>query len=109
MTKPPHSDWSELGLGLAALTPALRDQYKQAGDETGIVVVRVERGSVAAQLGLGPGDVVLRVGARQVARVRKMRQAVEAAKKNGQQFVLLLVQRQRGRRWYALSLHTGAP
>jgi serine protease Do len=96
VVKPPSSGWLQLGRGLAALTPALRSQYKQTADETGIVVASVEQGSVAAQLGLRPGDVIMRVGARQITRVEEMQQAVEEAKKNERQFVLLLVQGQRG-------------
>ena len=107
---PPASpSWSELGLGLAALTPALRAEYKQATDETGIVVASVQPGSVAAQLGLGPGDVILRIGAQQIARVDEVQQAIEEAKKSGQPYVLLLVHGREGRRWYALSLHPRTP
>ncbi len=107
---PPTSmSTSELGLGLAALTPALRAEYKQATDETGIVVASVEPGSVAAQLGLAPGDVILRIGAQQIARVDEVQQAIEGAKKSGQQYVLLLVHGRAGRRWYALPLHPQTP
>ena len=106
---PLSSSWSELGLGLAALTPALRAEYKQGADETGVVVVSVQPGSVAAQLGLGPGDVILRVGAQQIARVDEVQQAIEEVKKNRQPYVLLLVHGHERRRWYALSLNPGMP
>ena len=103
------SSRSELGLGLAALTPAMRAQYKQARDETGVVVASVEPGSVAAQLGLVPGDVILRVGTQQIARVDEVQQAIEAAKKSGKPYALLLVHGREGRSWYALSLNPKLP
>jgi serine protease Do len=106
---PVSSSWSELGLGLAPLTPAIRAQFKQATDQAGVVVASVEPGSVAAQLGLGPGDVILRVGMQQITRVDEVQQAITAARDSGQRYVLLLVHGQDRRRWYALSLHPELP
>ena len=103
------SGGSELGLGLAALTPAMRARYKQATDDTGIVVTSVEPGSLAAQLGLGPGDVIQRVGMHQIARVDEVRQAIEAARESGRSYMLLLAHGREGRRWYALPLHPQTP
>ena len=106
---PPSTSTSELGLGLAALTPALRARYKQATDDNGVIVASVEQGSVAAQLGLGPGDVILRVGTQETTRVDEVQQAIEAARKSGHPYVLLLVHVREGRRWYALSLRPQTP
>jgi serine protease Do len=109
-TPPPQSsNGSELGLGLAALTPAIRAEHKQATDETGVAVASVEPGSIAAQLGLGPGDVILRVGTQQITRVEEAQQAIEVAKKSGKPYVLLLVHGRVGRSWYALSLNPKLP
>ena len=106
---PPSSGSSELGLGLAALTPELRAKYKLTEDETGVVVASMEPGSVAAQLGLRPGDVILRVGLRPIASVIEVQQAIEKAETGGQTYVLLLVHGREGRRWHALSLHPPTP
>jgi serine protease Do len=106
---PPSSGWSELGLGLAPLTSELRAKYKLAADEAGVVVTSMEPGSVAAQLGLRPGDLILRVGLQPIAQVDELQQAIEKAETGGQTYVLLLVHGREGRRWYALSLHPPTP
>jgi len=107
---PPSSGGpSELGLGLAMLTPELRARYKQATDETGVAVVSVEPGSVAAQLGLGPGDVILRVALRKITRTKEVQRAIEEAEDTGRPYVLLLVHGRQGLRWYALPLHPWTP
>jgi serine protease Do len=106
---PPSSGPSKLGLGLAVLTPELRAKYRQARNDTGVAVVSVEPGSVAAQLGLGPGDVILRVGLREITRTKEAEQAIEEAESNGRPYVLLLVHGREGRRWYALPLHPRTP
>lgn len=96
-------------MGLVALTLALRARYKQATDDNGVVVAGVEPGGAAAQLGLGPGDVILRVGTQETTRVDEVQQAIDAARESGRPYVLLLVHGREGRRWYALSLAPQTP
>ena len=47
------------GLGLADLTPELRDQLQAPNDLHGAVVERVQPGSPADNAGLQPGDVIV--------------------------------------------------
>jgi Do/DeqQ family serine protease len=49
------------GVRVATLLPALSDELG-IGDDSGVVVVQVRPGSLAARLGFRPGDVVTQVG-----------------------------------------------
>ncbi len=54
-----------LGLGVRTLTPEIAAEAG-LGDIRGVVVVDVADGSIAARSGLFPGDVIVRVGEREV-------------------------------------------
>lgn len=51
---------TSLGLELAQITPELKEKYGLAED-SGLVIVNMEKGSPAAGMGLTKGDVILRV------------------------------------------------
>ena len=57
-----------LGLGVQGLNVELARAFNVSRSE-GVVVVDVEPGSVAAEAGLEPGDILLRLGERQINRV----------------------------------------
>jgi serine protease Do len=50
-----------LGLGIEQVTPMLAKKYGLA-TEAGLLVTDVQRGSVAANAGIEPGDVVMALG-----------------------------------------------
>jgi serine protease Do len=80
------------GLGLSSLTPEAKKTFNIA--ETvmaGAVITKVDPDSDAADKGLQPGDVVLRVGSRIVRTPTDFQTGVAEAKKGGRSSVLLLV------------------
>jgi serine protease Do len=85
------------GLGLSSLTPEAKKTFNIA--ETvmnGAVITKVDPDSDAADKGLQPGDVVLRVGNRTVRTPVDFQNGVAEAKKGGRTSVLLLVAHSQG-------------
>jgi len=92
----------ELGLLLATITPELRERYGLPDDAQGVVVLRVKRGSPAAQKGLRPGDVIKRVGDTPVSDPSEVASAIKS--RGGKGNVLMLVARKGNDRFVALRL-----
>jgi serine protease Do len=85
------------GLGLSSLTPESKKAFNIADDvEVGAVITKVDPDSDAADKGLQPGDVVLRVGNRVVRTPTDFQAGVAEAKKIGRSSVLLLVAHSQG-------------
>ncbi len=85
------------GLGLSSLTPESKKTFNIA--ETvmnGAVITKVDPDSDAAEKGLQPGDVVLRVGNKIVRTPTDFQSGVAEAKKGGRSSVLLLVAHSQG-------------
>jgi serine protease Do len=82
----------DLGLSLAAVTPALRERYDIAADVKGVLVVDVTRNGPAAIVGVAPGDVIVKVGVAQtdVASPKDVVAGVEAERKTKKSVLLLL-------------------
>ena len=85
------------GLALSSLTPESKRAYN-LGDNvsTGAIITKVDPDSDAADKGLQPGDVVLKVGSKTVRSPADFQSGVAEAKKGGRSSVLLLVQRNQG-------------
>jgi serine protease Do len=81
---------ADLGLGLANLNDAYRQQLGLPDDYAGVVVTRVKPGSNAAEQGLREGDVISRIGASQVKSVSDAVQAIKTAKSQGDHAALLV-------------------
>jgi serine protease Do len=91
-----HHPW---GLKLQELTPEIaRAQGLEAGQ--GVGVVDVQPDSPAAEAGLRPGDILLQVNRRAVGSIKDMKAAMAA---NDKDQLLLLVKRQQGNLFVALS------
>ncbi|MBR0684008.1 Do family serine endopeptidase [Roseomonas eburnea] len=73
----------------------------------GVAITRVEPGSVAAERGLMPGDVVLRAGDREAKEPRDVAEAVSAARTAGRPSIALQVEREGARRFVAIPLNAG--
>ena len=85
------------GLGLSSLTPEAKKNFNIADTVvTGAVVTKVDPDSDAADKGMQPGDVVLRVGNRVVRNPADFQAGVAEAKKGGRSSVLLLVAHNQG-------------
>ena len=66
------------GSEVAELSPALADALRRDPFETGVVVNRLFRGSLAVRFGLRPGDVIAAVNSRSVDSVEDLQQAIAA-------------------------------
>ncbi|HTH15341.1 MAG TPA: DegQ family serine endoprotease [Magnetospirillum sp.] len=57
------------GATIANLNPALAEEVGMSSAATGVVVLRIKRGSIAHRLQFQPGDIILRINDRPVASV----------------------------------------
>jgi serine protease Do len=92
----PPSTASAMGLGLAAVTPEARKTYNLGETTSGVVITKVDPNSDAADKGLQPGDVVLKIGSVAVRTPQDVQSGIAAARKGGRKSVLLLVARSQG-------------
>lgn len=91
------SSASAAGLGLSSLTPETKRAFNVSDSvSSGAIITKVDPDSDAADKGLQPGDVVLRIGTRPVKSPADFQAGVAEAKKGGRNSVLLLVQRGQG-------------
>ncbi len=94
---PSPSSTSAAGLGLSSLTPEAKRTYNiDDAVNSGVVITRVDPDSDAADKGLQPGDVVLRIGNRTVKTPADFQSGVSDAQKGGRKSVLLLVAHSQG-------------
>jgi serine protease Do len=87
---------SAMGLGLSPLTPQVRRAQNLDENVTGLVITRVDPDSDAAEKGLQPGDVVLKIGNHNVATAADLQNGIAEAKRAGHKTVLLLVSHTQG-------------
>jgi serine protease Do len=87
---------SAMGLTLSPLTPQARRARRLDDTVTGVLITKVDPASDAADQGLEPGDVVLKINNRNVASAGDVQNGVAEAKKAGRKSVLLLVARSQG-------------
>ncbi|WP_421792234.1 Do family serine endopeptidase [Hyphobacterium sp.] len=73
-------------------------------DMPGLMVSDVEQGSEAAEKGLRTGDVIREAGGEEVSTVEEFRSAIDAARGDGRNAILLLVQGAAGQRYVALQI-----
>lgn len=79
------------GMELAPLNDTLRRRYDIGEDVEGVAVLRVARRAPAAREGIRPGTVILRVNQRTVDNPAEIVEIIEAAKEEGRERVLFLV------------------
>ena len=82
-----------IGLGLADITPAVRQALSLPQGETGTVVESIAPSKPAAEAGLQVGDVIVSVNQTAVKSASAAKAAISQAGKAGRKSVLLLVQR----------------
>jgi serine protease Do len=80
----------KVGIEVADLTPELADRYGFKESATGVVITNVESGSLAAQVGLRRGMLLVRVDKKPATSAKAVRQILEQA--SLEQGVLLQVQ-----------------
>ncbi len=80
-----------MGLGLASVTPSLRQQYSLEGNVNGVIVTRVDPNSDAADKGIQEGDVVVSVANRPVRTPQDIKSRIADAHAAGRSTVLIMV------------------
>jgi serine protease Do len=94
----------KLGLALAQLTPQARAQLGLDSSVKGALIAGIEPGSPAAESGLRPGDVILRVGGDSVDGPGSAVAKLRAARNQKKEAVPLLVMREGTPYYLALEL-----
>jgi serine protease Do len=70
----------EIGITANEITPEIASQFS-LGESTGVVITNVEVGSIAAEAGLQPGDVILEISKKPIKNLDDYRSAMEEVKK----------------------------
>lgn len=94
-----------LGLTLGEVTPSLRERFKLDAGARGVVVTDVADDGAAFEKGIRPGDLIVEVAQQEVTTPGQVIDKVDAARKNGDKRVLLLIEGQSGLRFVALSIN----
>ena len=100
----PEANDAVLGMRLATLDQAERRAFGLADDVAGVVIDDIAPDSIAAEKGLRRGDVIVSVGAADVASPADVIAGVEAAKRQDRKAVLLRITRQNTQRFVGLPL-----
>ena len=95
---------SAMGLGLTSVTPDARRAFNLSREVDGVVITKVDPSSDAADKGLQPGDVVMKVGTKSVHTPQDVKDGVAEAEKGGRKSVLLLVASQGRSQYIALDI-----
>ena len=66
----------KLGARVQELTPQLAAQYRISGIKYGVVVLSVEEGSLAEEIGLQEGDVILEINRKKIETIKDFEKAV---------------------------------
>ena len=84
------------GMTLSSLNGVLREQYGLADDEEGVLITVVERGSVAAEKNIRPGELVREVSGEEVTDPDQVEKRLEAIKKDGKKVALFMIRSRSG-------------
>ena len=93
-----------LGMALAPLSRDAKQRFQVKDDVKGAVVTAVTDGSEAAERGIQAGDVIVRVGDKQVSAPADVTRQVKEASSAKRDAVLLLVNRRGSEQFVALKL-----
>jgi serine protease Do len=66
-----------LGAKVQELTPQLATQYRISGIRHGVVVISVEDGSLADEIGLQEGDVILEINRKKIENLKDFNKAIK--------------------------------
>ena len=94
----------EIGLKISELTPALREQFHTPENVAGVLVTGVKPGSPADNAGLRPGVVILEIDGAPAVSAKAIRGAIDKAKKDDKEAVLIRYQFGELKQFGALSL-----
>ncbi len=103
-TPPAPVEKTVLGLELAEITDALREELGLDANATGLAVRDVDPSSEAWDKGLRPADVIEEAAQSRVTTIADFEDKIAAARDGGRQSILLLVRRDGDPRFVALSV-----
>ncbi len=95
---------SGLGARLSPLTDEVRERFKLAQDQKGVVVTDVTPDGTAAGRGLKPGDVIVEVQQEAVSTPADVSERLDRYRKQNRKTVLMLIQSGDGLRWVPVPL-----
>ncbi len=95
------SKTDDLGIEVQELTGSLAERYGIDSNTEGVVITNVERGSPGDEAGLRPGDVVIRIGSRDITGLKEFRRLSSPEDNN---VLLLLVKRGNVSRYFTLDI-----
>ena len=94
-----------MGIELSSLTPELKKRYSIKDSVKGVLVVKVDPNSPAADKRIAPGDVIVEVQQEAVETPDAVLKRIDAVKKDGKKSVLMLVANPQGEmRFVALGI-----
>jgi serine protease Do len=93
-----------LGLTLAPLDDAMREQLGLEPDSEGLMVMAVDQASEAFSKGLREGDLITEAGQQKIVRLQDLEDRISEAKDAGRKSILLLIRRGGDPRFVALSI-----
>ena len=93
-----------VGWKLEPVDDATRAQFKLPKDQPGVVVADVDPDGAAADAGLNPGDVVLKLQQEPVTQPDDLKRVLDAARLQKKHYALLLVRAADGVKWVPLDL-----
>lgn len=91
-----------MGIVVESITPSLRKRYEIPEREKGVVVVEVEPGSPAREVGITPGDVIISINQIPISGVEDFEQVVKKIKPGGR--VLMQIRRGEWARFVVFNL-----
>ncbi|MFQ6553165.1 Do family serine endopeptidase [Aestuariibius insulae] len=100
--EPETGETELLGLTLAELDDALREELQLGETVEGLFVTDVNEDSAAFEKGLRPGDIITEAGQQNVTAIADLTSQVDEALEEGRKSILLLVRRDGAPRFVAL-------
>ena len=104
MNKKDQQHIKELGVRISSITDILREKFKLGEKSKGVVIVKVDEDSSAAEKGLQVGDLIVEIGQEKVSAPKDVVRKIEEAEKKGRKSVLLLLEGQSGLRFVAIRI-----
>jgi serine protease Do len=96
-----------LGLTLSAMTPQLRKRFKLTKSAKGVVVLKVNKNSPAAEKGIRVGDLIDEVNQEEVLTPAHIERELKKVLESGRKVVLVRVEGQGGGRFLGLRIGKG--
>ncbi|MBT6093922.1 MAG: hypothetical protein HOH04_03515 [Rhodospirillaceae bacterium] len=87
--------FTEIGITLAAVTPKIRKRFDIRWGSIGVLVTLIDPDFVGRML-LKRGDMIVQINQKPVWQPQQIRDAYDAAKKDGRKQLLMLVERVNG-------------